>query len=141
MLNQITIMGRLTKDPELRYTANSKPVASFTLAVDRDYTGKEGGDRQTDFIPCIAWNATAEFVSKYFHKGNLAVLSGRLQLRDWTDKDGSKHRVAEVIVANIYFAEKKQEPGNAPGTQEPKAKASAGGFAPAFDDGEGELPF
>ena len=100
MLNHITIMGRLTRDPELRYTATQTPVTSFTLAVDRDYANRETNERQTDFIDCVAWRS-AEFVSKYFQKGSLAVVSGRLQIRDWTDKEGNKRRSAEVNV--VYF--------------------------------------
>lgn len=102
MLNHIVIMGRLTRDPELRYTQSNTPVASFTLAVDRDYTGSNG-ERGVDFIDCVAWRSTAEFVSKYFQKGSMAVASGRLQLRDWTDRDGNKRRSAEVLTGSVYF--------------------------------------
>ena len=97
MLNHITIMGRLTRDPELRYTQSQTPVASFTLAVDRDFGSRDGGEKQTDFIDCVAWRQTAEFVSKYFTKGRMAVVSGRLQIRDWTDREGGKRRSAEVV--------------------------------------------
>lgn len=107
MLNHIVIMGRLTAAPELRYTQSNTPVASFTLAVDRDYQ-QGGSERQTDFIPCVAWRGTAEFVSKYFTKGSMAVVSGRLQLRDWTDKDGNKRRTAEIVADSIYFGESKK---------------------------------
>ena len=107
MLNQITIMGRLTRDPELRFTQSNKPVASCTLAVDRDFTGRDSHERQTDFIDCVAWNGTGEFVSKYFRKGTMAAVSGRLQFRDWQDRDGNKRRSAEVMVKDIYFCEKK----------------------------------
>lgn len=107
MLNRICIMGRLTAAPELRYTQSNTPVASFTLAVDRDFQSG-GSEKQTDFIPCVAWRGTAEFVSKYFTKGSMAVVSGRLQLRDWTDKDGNKRRTAEVVADNIYFGESKK---------------------------------
>ncbi len=107
MLNRICIMGRLTAAPELRYTQQNTPVASFTLAVDRDYQ-QGGSERQTDFIPCVAWRGTAEFVSKYFTKGSMAAVSGRLQLRDWTDKDGNKRRTAEVVADSIYFGESKK---------------------------------
>lgn len=106
MLNHITIMGRLTRDPELRYTGNQIPVCSFTLAVDRDYAGD--GERQTDFIDCVAWRSSAEFVSKYFSKGSMAVVSGRLELRDWTDRDGNKRRNAEVNAEHVYFGETKE---------------------------------
>ena len=107
MLNRICIMGRLTAAPELRYTQQNTPVASFTVAVDRDYQ-QGGSEKQTDFIPCVAWRGTAEFVSKYFTKGSMAAVSGRLQLRDWTDKDGNKRRTAEVVADNIYFSESKK---------------------------------
>ena len=102
MLNRIDIMGRLTKEPELRHTQTGKPVASFTVAVDRDFT------KGTDFVNCVAWNATAEFVSKYFHKGSMAVVSGSLQSRQWEDKHGSKRTEWEVLVTNIYFGESKK---------------------------------
>ena len=108
MLNHITLMGRLTRDPELRYTASQIPVASFALAVDRDFGGRDGGERQTDFIDIVAWRSTAEFVSKYFTKGSMAVVSGRLQIRDWTDRDGNKRRSAEVVAENVYFGESKR---------------------------------
>ena len=127
MLNRICIMGRLTAAPELRYTQSNTPVASFTLAVDRDYQ-QGGSEKQTDFIPCVAWRGTAEFVSKYFTKGSMAVVSGRLQLRDWTDKDGNKRRTAEVVADNIYFGESKKR-DTSPDVQ----------FEEIPDDGE--LPF
>ena len=101
-LNHITIMGRLTKEPELRQTQSGKAVANFTLAVDRDYAEK-GAERQTDFIECVAWRGTAEFVDKYFGRGQMAVVSGRLQIRDWEDKDGNKRRSAEIVADNVYF--------------------------------------
>lgn len=107
MLNDITLMGRLTRDPELRHTQSGNPVASFTLAVDRDFKSADG-TRETDFIDCTAWRNTAEFVSKYFTKGSMAVVNGRLQIRDWTDKEGGKRRSAEVVVANIYFGDSKK---------------------------------
>ena len=108
MLNHITLMGRLTRDPELRYTQSGTPVASFTLAVDRDFAAKDGGERQTDFIDCVAWRQTGEFVSKYFQKGSMAVVCGRLQIRDWQDKEGNKRRSAEVVTDNVYFGESKR---------------------------------
>jgi len=107
-MNQIVIMGRLTRDPELRHTPNGVAVASFSVAVDRGYTPKDGGEKQTDFIDVVAWRNTAEFVSKYFVKGQMAAVSGRLQIRDWTDKDGNKRRSAEVVADNIYFTESKK---------------------------------
>ena len=107
-MNQIIIMGRMTRDPELRHTPNGVSVASFTLAVDRGYTPKDGSEKLTDFIDVVAWRNTAEFVSKYFVKGQMAAVSGRLQIRDWTDKEGNKRRSAEVIADNIYFTESKK---------------------------------
>ena len=109
MLNHITLMGRLTRDPELRYTSAGTPVASFTLAVDRDFASKDGGEKQTDFIDCVAWRQTGEFAHKYFSKGRMAVASGRLQLRDWKDKDGNKRRSAEVVVDSLYFGDSKKD--------------------------------
>ena len=103
MLNHITIMGRLTRDPELRRTGSGIAVASFTVAVDRDFGGRDGGEKETDFIDCVAWRHTGEFVSKYFTKGSMIVVSGRLQIRSWTDKDGNKRRTAEVVADNCYF--------------------------------------
>lgn len=108
MLNHIDLMGRLTRDPELRRTGSGTPVASFTLAVDRDFASKDGGEKETDFIDIVAWRNTAEFVSKYFTKGRMAVVSGRLQMRDWTDKDGNKRRAAEVVADNVYFGDSKR---------------------------------
>lgn len=104
MLNHITIMGRLTRDPELRRTDKGTAVASFTLAVDRDF-----GDKETDFIECVAWRQTAEFVDKYFPKGRMAVVSGRLQIRSWNDKDGNKRKTAEVVAESVYFGDSKND--------------------------------
>ena len=109
MLNHITIMGRLTRDPELRRTGSGIAVASFTVAVDRDFGGRDGGERETDFIDCVAWRQTGEFVSKYFTKGRMIVVSGRLQIRSWTDKDGNKRRTAEVEADNCYFGDSKRD--------------------------------
>lgn len=108
MLNHIVIMGRLTRDPELRSTPSGTSVASFTLAVDRDFASKESGERQTDFIDVVAWRQTGEFVSKYFSKGSMAVVSGRLQIREWQDKEGNKRRNAEIVADNVYFGESKR---------------------------------
>ena len=150
MLNHIVIMGRLTRDPELRYTQSQTPVASFTLAVDRDFGGRDGGEKQTDFIDCVAWRQTAEFVNKYFTKGSMAVVSGRLQIRDWTDRDGGKRRNAEVVVDNIYFGESKRREGgemrsdSRPAYQSSNEGVSPGMGASAFSelgDDDGELPF
>lgn len=116
MLNQIIIMGRLTRDPELRRTGSGLAVASFTLAVDRDYSGKDGGEKETDFIDCVAWRNTGEFVANHFTKGRMAAVSGRLQIRNWTDKDGGKRRTAEVVADNVYFADSKRDSDSAPET-------------------------
>lgn len=107
-LNKIFIMGRLTHDPELRRTPTGVAVTSFSLAVDRDFKG-QNGEKETDFIEVVAWRNTAEFVAKYFAKGRAAVVEGRLQIRDWVDKDGNKRRSAEVIADNVYFADSKRE--------------------------------
>ena len=112
MLNHITIMGRLTRDPELRRTGSGIAVASFTVAVDRDYGSRDGGEKETDFIDCVAWRQTGEFVSKYFTKGRMIVVSGRLQIRSWTDKDGNKRRTAEVVADNVYFGDSKRDNDN-----------------------------
>ena len=109
MLNHIVIMGRLTRDPELRRTGSGIAVASFTVAVDRDFGGRDGGEKETDFIDCVAWRQTGEFVSKYFTKGSMIVVSGRLQIRSWTDKDGNKRRTAEVVADNVYFGDSKRD--------------------------------
>ena len=108
MLNHITIMGRLTRDPELRRTGSGIAVTSFTLAVDRDYKAKDA-EKEVDFIDCVAWRNTGEFVGKYFTKGRMAVVSGKLQIRGWTDKEGNKRRTAEVLAENVYFADSKSE--------------------------------
>ena len=112
MLNHIVIMGRLTRDPELRYTQSQVPVASFTVAVDRDFSGRDGGERQTDFINCVAWRQSAEFVSKYFHKGSMAVVSGRLQIRQYQDREGNNRTAAEVVSDNVYFGESRRDSDN-----------------------------
>ena len=109
MLNHITIMGRLTRDPELRRTGSGIAVASFSVAVDRDFGGRDGGEKETDFIDCVAWRQTGEFVSKYFTKGRMIVVSGRLQMRNWTDKDGNKRRTAEIVAENVYFGDSKRD--------------------------------
>lgn len=109
MLNKISIMGRLVRDPELRRTQNDTAVATFTLAVDRDFTSRTTGEKETDFLDCVAWRNTAEFISKYFGKGQMMVVSGSLQIRNWTDKDGGKRRNAEVIVSDVYFCERPKQ--------------------------------
>ena len=110
MLNHIVIMGRLTRDPEMRKTGSGVAVANFTVAVDRDFSGQDG-QKETDFIDCVAWRKTAEFVQKYFSKGKMIAVSGRLQVRSWTDKDGNKRRTAEIQADNIYFGESKGSDG------------------------------
>lgn len=109
MLNHIVLMGRLTRDPELRHTQSGLPVATLRIAVDRDYAPKDGGERQADFIDVVAWRGTAEFVSKYFSKGRMIVVSGSLQMRDWQDKDGNKRTSAEVVADNVYFGDSKRD--------------------------------
>lgn len=140
MLNVITIQGRLTRDPELRHTANGTAVASFALAVDRDYTSKDGGERETDFVDVVAWRGTAEFVCKYFTKGQLAIASGRLQIRPWTDDNGNKRRSTEVVAEHVYFGGSKKENGGsaAPAGTAREAPAPALEELPEDDDG---LPF
>ena len=109
MLNRIVLMGRLTKNPELRHTQSGTPVASFSLAVDRDFKDKQTGEKATDFIDIVAWRQTAEFVSRFFTKGRLAVVEGRLQLRDWTDRDGNKRRTAEELAEHVYSGDPKRD--------------------------------
>ena len=109
MLNRIVIMGRLTRDPELRRTQNGTAVTSFSVAVDRDFKSRESGEKATDFIDIVAWRNTAEFVSKYFTKGRMAVVEGRLQIRDWKDREGNNRRSAEVIADNVYFGDSKRD--------------------------------
>lgn len=136
MLNTITIMGRLTRDVEMRYTrTNNKPVANFTLAVDRDIAGNDG-QKVTDFIDCVAWNKAAEFVQKYFHKGSMAVVTGRLQIENYTDRDGNKRNSAVVNASSVYFGEGKTGAG--------KEVEEPGYQPPVFEergDEDGELPF
>ena len=162
MLNHITIMGRLTCDPELRRTGSGIAVASFTVAVDRDFGGRDGGEKETDFIDCVAWRQTGEFVSKYFTKGRMIVVSGRLQIRSWTDKDGNKRRTAEVVADNCYFGDSKRDDqgssyggntygGNSYGNAYSAPAGNYGGYsapagAPAsdfamLDDDDAQLPF
>lgn len=138
MLNRIVMMGRLTRDPELRHTQNGTAVASFTLAVDRDFKDKQTGEKETDFIDCVAWRHTAEFVSRYFSKGRMAVVEGRLQIRNWTDKEGNKRRSAEVLADSMYFGDSRQsEGGNAPEESFPPEP----GQELSEEEDDGELPF
>lgn len=138
MLNHIVLQGRIARDPELRYTPSEIPVCSFTMAVERDRKDADG-ERKVDFIDCVAWRSTAEFIMKYFSKGSGAALSGRLQIRGWTDKDGNKRRTAEVLVEEIYFglgyrSEAKKDTGDY------YTSSYETGFHESYDDG-GEMPF
>ena len=151
MLNHIIIMGRLTRDPELRRTGSGVAVASFSLAVDRDFGNRESGERETDFIDCVAWRQTGEFVSKYFTKGRMAVVTGRLQIRGWTDKDGNKRRTAEVIADSVYFGDSKKESDsgsshggnsyNAPGYNAPGYAGPPQNDFAEIEDDDAQLPF
>ena len=149
MLNHIVIMGRLTRDPELRRTGTGVAVTSFSLAVDRDFAPRDGGERETDFIDCVAWRQTGEFVSKYFTKGRMAVVSGRLQIRNWTDKDGNKRRTAEIVADNVYFGDSKREGDGGSHSAAPAAPSYGGYAAPApaasdfamLEDDDAQLPF
>ena len=154
MLNRIIIMGRLVRDPELRTTQSGIPVTSFTLAVDRDFKSRDSGEKSTDFIDVVAWRQTAEFVCKYFAKGRMAVAEGRLQIREWKDRDGNNRRTAEVVADNVYFADSKRDAESAGSYSGAPAYGSApsygGGYAQPshepsgfaeIDDQDGDLPF
>lgn len=143
MLNRIVLMGRLTRTPELRRTQNGTAVASFTLAVDRDYSGKDGGEKETDFIDCVAWRSTAEFISKYFTKGRMAVVAGRLQIRPWTDKDGNKRKATEVIVDSAYFGDSKRDSDNSDAHSTPATTPAAPTVDnyESIEDDDADLPF
>jgi len=131
-------MGRLVRDPELRNTQSGKSVTSFTLAVDRDFKDRESGEKSTDFIDVVAWGVVAEFVCKYFAKGRMAVAEGRLQIREWKDKDGNNRRTAEVVAEHVYFGDSKpSEGGNAPNNSAP----AGGGFSEIPDGESDDLPF
>lgn len=136
MLNHITIMGRMVRDPEMRRTASGIACVSFTLAVDRDFKG-QGSEKETDFIDCTAWRNTAEFVEKYFSKGRMAVVSGRLQMRKWTDKEGNKRTSAEIVADNVYFGDAKN---SNTGSAFDNSPTPASDFA-MLDGDDGELPF
>ena len=140
MLNKIILMGRLGRDPEVRYTQSGTPMASFSLAVDRDFVDQATGRRPTDWIEVAAWNAKAKFVQQYFRKGHLAVVEGRLQIRDWTDKEGAKRRTAEVVADQIYFAGAKTAPPSEGNADERSLPAPPAQEFMEQDD-EGELPF
>ena len=154
MLNKVFIMGRLTRDPELRRTQSGTAVTSFSLAVDRDFKS-QSGEKETDFIDVVAWRSTAEFVAKYFTKGRMAVVEGRLQIRDWKDKDGNNRRSAEVIAENIYFGDSKRDGAGsdfapAYGAPDRGYSSPVGGYAAPMggadhfaeiDEEDGDLPF
>ena len=157
MLNRIIVMGRMTRDPELRRTNSGNAVTSFTVAVDRDFKS-QSGEKETDFIDVVAWRNTAEFVSKYFSKGRMAIVEGRLQLRDWTDKEGNKRRSAEVVADNVYFGDSRRDSdgssggnyvNNSYGGNNGGYSAPAGGYAAPvggsgfseIDEEDGDLPF
>ena len=152
MLNHITLMGRLVADPELRRTGSGVAVTTFRIAVDRDFAPKDGGERKADFITCVAWRQTGEFISKYFAKGRMIVVDGRLEMRDWTDRDGNKRTTAEVIVDNAYFGDSRRDNdgSNYSGNTYSAPAPSYGGYsapaAPAsdfamLDDDDAQLPF
>ena len=141
MLNKVVIMGRFTKDPELRRTGSGTAVTSFSLACDRDFKS-QSGEKETDFIEVVAWKNTAEFVSKYFSKGRMAVVEGRLQIRDWTDKAGNKRITAEIAADNVYFADSKRSESNE--NQKENFNALSGRLSDDFvpiSEEDGEIPF
>ena len=139
MLNHITVMGRLTRDPELRRTNSGTAVASFTVAVDRDYA-PEGQEKETDFIDCVAWRNTGEFVSKYFTKGRMIVVSGRLQIRSWTDKDGNKRRTAEIVADSCYFGDSKKDDGQAQDSRNSQSGSNTPKIQNGYPGGYGGAP-
>ena len=153
MLNHITVMGRLTRDPEMRTTQSGVSVVSFTVACDRDFGGRDGGERQTDFIDCVAWRSTGEFVSKYFHKGSMMVVSGRLQSRKWQDREGNNRTSWEINADNVYFGESRRDGDSSRDSYSnntysgsydsgrSSAPAPASNTFVELDDGDGELPF
>lgn len=134
MLNKIIVMGRLTRDPETRRTQGGTAVTSFSLAVERDFKDKQTGERTTDFIDCVAWGHTGEFVSRFFTKGRMAIVEGRLQMRDWTDKAGNKRRSAEVVADQVYFGDSKRDGENGGGYHPPA-------YQPPVTEADEELPF
>ena len=147
MLNHIVLMGRLTRDPELRRTGTGVAVASFSIAVDRDFGSRESGEKETDFIDIVAWRNTAEFVSKYFSKGRMAVVSGRLQVRKWQDNNGNNRYSTEVVADNVYFGDSKKDGESNGGASQPYGGYAAPAPAPVAQDfgvieeDDGQLPF
>ena len=145
MLNRVIVMGRLTRDPELRHTQSNIPVASFSLAVERDFKAQDG-ERETDFFDCVAWRNTAEFVSKYFTKGKMAVVEGKLQVRGWEDRDGNKRKSTEIVADNVYFGESKKDSDRAPNpaqqdSYQPSYPSEPSSDFTDLDMDDGELPF
>lgn len=146
MLNRIVIMGRLTREPELRRTGSGVAVTSFTVAVDRDFAPKDGGERETDFIDCVAWRGTGEFVDKYFSKGSMAVVAGRLQIRQWTDKEGNKRHSAEIVADNVYFGDSKRKSESGGNEQSASSSVNDYNYTPQqefteIDDDDSQLPY
>jgi len=147
-MNHIVIMGRLTRDPERRETQSGTPVTSFTLAVDRRFKSKDSGERKADFINVVAWDKTADFVSRYFVKGKMAAVSGRLEVREWTDKENNKRWNTEVIAENVYFTGDTRGDNPSAGPADPKEDFGAGYTTPVessdfaeLDVDDGDLPF
>ena len=147
MLNHITLMGRLVADPELRTTPGGVAVATFRIAVDRDFKNKQTGEKETDFVTIVAWRSTAEFVSRYFTKGRMAVVDGRLQIRPYTDRDGNKRNATEVVAESVYFGDSKRDGDGQPGGYQPgDYDPGYGGGQPSqqfeeLEDDDGDLPF
>ena len=143
MLNSVCLMGRLTRDPELRTTQSGVSVTSFTVAVDRDFGGRDGGERQTDFIDCVAWRQTGEFVPKYFHKGSMIVVSGRLQSRKWQNREGNNRTDWEIVADNVYFGESRSnyEAPHSTGYDAPRSVSQAPSAFTELSDDDGDLPF
>lgn len=155
MLNKIFLMGRLVADPEAKQTPSGVPVTTFRIAVDRDFKNKQTGEKEADFVTIVAWRSTAEFVARYFTKGRMAVVEGRLQIRPYTDRDGNKRSATEVVAENIYFGDSRRDgdSGGSYGGYSPSAPAPASQPSPydapvpagdqftELDDDDGELPF
>ena len=146
MLNRVSLMGRLTADPELRHTQSGTAVASFRIAVERDFKDKETGEKKADFINIVAWRNTAELVSRFFTKGRMAIVDGRLQVREYTDKDGNRRYSVEVVADSVYFGDSKKDSAGG-GDREPyPSQPQTGGeshdaFADITDSDDGDLPF
>lgn len=143
MLNRVIIMGRLTRDPELRHTQSGTPVASFSLAADRDFKDRNTGEKSTDFIDVVVWRQTAEFVARSFSKGRMAVVDGRLQMRGWTDRDGNRRVSAEVVADHVYFGDSKRDgnPQSEPASYPPPEPEQKPGEFAELEDDDGEIPF